>query len=167
MAKKYLTIIFVGFLFWIFINAFFYPMIVNLVINEGYPVFINHIYFFCIYFLIGLFIGWRGNSKGWLLSLVFGIIITIFFILISIFSNFLEVELSCFGYFGTLVKLLITNLLFIFYLTVGGFLGGHIKNKFLKNDSKRQKMWKRTPLKWIKGHSHTGPANRKAGGMPC
>jgi len=136
MAKKYITTIFFGLIFWIAINAFFYPMIVNLIINKGYPIFINHIYFFCVYIMIGFFVGWRGKLKGWLWGLSFGIIVTVFFILISILGNFLEVEIGYFGYFGTLLKMLVVHLLFILYLTVGGFFGGHIKSKFRKYSAK-------------------------------
>jgi hypothetical protein len=137
MVKKYITTIFIGFIFWIVINAFLYPIIVNLVINKGYPVFINHIYFFFVYIMIGLFVGWQGSSKGWIWSLSFGIIITVFFVLISIFSNFLEVELNYFGYFGTLTRIFLAQLLFILYLTAGGFFGGHIRSRLGENNVKK------------------------------
>lgn len=113
----------VGLFIWILLNGLLYPVIVNLVIENGFPVFVTHIYFFSLYMLLGAFIGWFGGSKGWLLSFIFGVVISILFIFVSLVGNFLEIELKHFGYFKTSIKLIVTQILFILYLVIGSILG--------------------------------------------
>jgi len=127
MIKRYIGIVAIGFFVWIFSTAIFYPFIVRLILKEGYPFFINHVYFFCLFIGMGLLIGWAGKSKGWLLGLILGITITSFSVSVSLIDSFFEVEIQKWGYAKTLIKLISSNILFTFYLVLGGFLGGRIK----------------------------------------
>ena len=129
MKKQDIIAILIGLFVWIVSNTVFYPIIITLIMEKGYPVFINHIYFFCVYTGIGFLIGWLGESRGWLLGLVFGVIITILFISISLAANFLEVELKYFGYLKTIFKLIFIQIQFTIYLVIGGFLSNLMRRR--------------------------------------
>ena len=137
MIKRYIGIVVIGFFVWIFSTAIFYPFIVRLILKEGYPFFINHVYFFCLFIGMGLLIGWAGKSKGWLLGLILGVTITSFFVFVSLIESFFEVEIQKWGYAKTLIKLINSNILFTFYLVLGGFLGGRIKRKLNRPEGNR------------------------------
>jgi hypothetical protein len=86
---------------------------------------------------MGLLIGWAGKSKGWLLGLILGIAIASFFVFVSLIDSFFEVEIQKWGYAKTLGKLISSNILFTFYLVLGGFLGGRIKLKLNRSEGNR------------------------------
>ena len=127
MLKRYIVIISIGCVVWIVSNTCLYPMITTLVIKKEYPVFLNDIYFLCVYLVIGFFMGWFARSKGWLLALIFGATITVFFISVSLISGFLEVEIENMGYAETVKSLVRSYALFTFYLVLGGFFGGQVR----------------------------------------
>jgi hypothetical protein len=137
MIRRYIGIVAIGFFVWVFSTAIFYPFIVRLILKEGYPFFINHVYFFCLFIGMGLLIGWAGKSKGWLLGLILGIAITSFFVFVSLIDSFFEVEIQKWGYAKTLSKLISSHILFTFYLVLGGFLGGRIKLKLNRPEGNR------------------------------
>lgn len=126
--KKNFILLSICFIIWIAVNSFLYPRLVDLVIGKKYPVYIFHLYYFGIYCLIGLLIGWSSDSKGWVLSLIFGAIISILFVSVSLFANFLEIELRNFGYKETMYRLLLNQAIFIAYLVFGGFIGGRLRS---------------------------------------
>ena len=129
MKKQDIIAILIGLFVWIVSNTVFYPIIITLIMEKGYPVFINHIYFFCVYTGIGFLTGWLGESRGWLLGLVFGVIITILFISISLAAKFLEVELKYFGYLKTIFKFIFIQTQFTIYLVIGGFLSNLMRRR--------------------------------------
>jgi hypothetical protein len=137
MIKRYIGILVIGFFVWIFSTAIFYPFIVRLILKEGHPFLINHVYFFCLFIGMGLLMGWAGKSKGWLLGLILGITITAFSLSVSLIDSFFEVEIQKWGYAKTLIKLINSNILFTFYLVLGGFLGGRIKLKLNRPEGNR------------------------------
>lgn len=132
MKKKDIIAIVINLFVWILSNTVFYPIIITLIMEKGYPVFINHIYFFCVYIGIGFLLGWLGESRGWLLGLLFGVIMTILFIGISLTANFLEVELKYFGYTKTIFRLIFIHTQFTIYLVIGGFLCNKLQTTQVK-----------------------------------
>ena len=102
--------------------------------DKGYPVIIFHVYSFLLYAIIGFVIGWMEQSRGWLVSLILGLIITGCFVGLSLTRDFVGAEAQGIGRSEMLVKLSLTHMIFVAYLTGGGFLEGLSKKRLVKED---------------------------------
>jgi len=129
MLKRYILILSIAFLAWVAFNGYFYPIITSMVFENGFSVLLYDIYSLCLYSIMGFFIGWFGKGKGWLLALIFGGVITIFFISCSLVSSFLESEIKDIGYFKAIIKLIKAHVLFSVYLVLGAGVGGIVRRK--------------------------------------
>lgn len=129
MVRKYISVICIGFVFWIVSNAYVYPIINVLVFEKKYPVLLYDIYSLCLYVAIGAFLGWFGETKGWLLGLIWGVVMIVFFLIVSFISDFVEMEITNVGYVKSMSKLVFYHALFVFYLVMGGIIGNQIKKR--------------------------------------
>lgn len=132
--KRYMIIILLGVFAWIAANTILYPMITSLVFEKGYPVVIYHIYSFLLYATMGLLIGWTEKSRGWLLSLILGLIITGCFVGLSLTKNFVGAEAQDMGHSEMIVRLSLRHMIFVAYLTGGGFLGGIARKRLTRRE---------------------------------
>lgn len=134
MLKKHIVLIAAGFVVWLISNILFYPTIINLIFEKGYPVYIDDIYLFCLFLIIGFFIGWFGKYKGWLLGLTLGILIAIFYIFTTSITNLLEEEIQRMGYAKAIIKIAFVYAIYTIYLIVGGEIGSRAKQKLSRRN---------------------------------
>ena len=129
MIKKYSLVIFLGFILWVIVNTVCHPILIDLVLQRDYPASIFTAYYFILYFLLGFLVGWPAKSKGWLLSLLLGVLIAGFFISTSMVFNFLDEEISVLGRNKTVLNLFRGNGILTLSMVIAGFLGGQINRK--------------------------------------
>lgn len=138
MLKQKILLIVAGFIIWFISNTFLYPTIIKLIIDKGYPIYIEDIYQFSVFLLIGFSLGWFGKNKGWLLGLTLGILIAIFFISATSVTNLLEEEIQKMGYIKTIIKISFFHAIYTIYLIFGGVIGGKLRKKIQREHSEKQ-----------------------------
>ncbi len=123
--KDYVIIGF-GFIAWIVTGFLLYPPIVQLILNQEYPAYLNELFFLLQFIIIGLVIGFFGKMRGWKLGLILGLIIAIVFVLFSLTS---PVDAMVNQKFESISAILFSHSIFTIYLIIGGHFGEWIKNK--------------------------------------
>jgi hypothetical protein len=106
--------------------------LVSLVIDDRLPLYTLTLYHFCLYFILGFFVGWPARHRGWLLGLIFGLLIMVLSISVMLLGNLLREEIARFGYETTLFRLLRGYSHYTLYSVAGAVLGGVINHKRLE-----------------------------------
>jgi len=129
MMKRDLTLLSIGLFVWVISGVILYPPVVRLVVHQGYPAFLNEIFFFFQYIIIGFGVGFLGKHRGWMLGLFLGVLITICFVIFSLTSPVNE-----FGNqkFGNISAILLSHSIFTIYLIVGGYFGELVRKRYKK-----------------------------------
>jgi len=117
-----------AFLFWIISYLLFARYVSNFAIAMNNML---YLYFFeiTIYILCGLLIGWVSKTKGWLLGIIFGVIIISLLIVNVLTLEFFKTEVTKRGSFNV-VKQAASSPLSILIITcsvLGGYLGNKVK----------------------------------------
>lgn len=129
MKSRTVLVFIIGFFVWLIFNTYFYPIIPDLIIDKGYPMVINDIYFFFSYTLIGFFLGWFGRTKGWLSGLILGVLICICFIVLQITSP-IDIEgIQQISKIRSLFLIFVSHIVFTIYLIIGSCLGEFLRSK--------------------------------------
>jgi hypothetical protein len=139
MLKQKIFLIVAGFIIWFVCNTFLYPTIIKLIIDKGYPIYIEDIYQFIVFLLIGFSLGWFGRDKGWLLGLTLGILIAIFFIFATSVTNLLEEEIQKMGYIKAIIKISFFHAIYSIYLIFSAVIGSKIR-KNIQGENLEEKL---------------------------
>lgn len=127
-VKSYLKAMLIGLVLWAIINVLLYAKIVDFAIKQNNTLYI-HLYNLFTYLIIGFVIGCCGKRKGWLLGILFGIIVIII-VCISTFSGFMfKKTINDIGTFSTLRRIILSpsTILIIICSSLGGFLGSRTR----------------------------------------
>jgi len=101
-------------------------------------IYIEDIYQFSVFLVIGFSLGWFGKNKGWLLGLTLGLLIAIFFISATSVTNLLEEEIQKMGYIKAVIKILFFHAIYTFYLIFGSVIGAKVRKTIQKEHSEEQ-----------------------------
>jgi hypothetical protein len=124
----YFKAITIGLVLWAIINLLLFTNIVEFAIKRNSVLYI-HLYYLLTHLTIGFVIGWFGKSKGWLLGLLFGLIVTVIACIIPFSGNMYKKTVIDIGMFGTLRRVVLSpsTLTVIVCSIVGGFLGSRLR----------------------------------------
>ena len=125
-----------GLLVWIVSGVVLYPPIVKLIVDEGYPAFLNEIFFFCQYVVIGFGLGFCGKYRGWILGLILGVIIALCFILLSLTSPIQGFGIEKSDKINSFGSIILSHSIFTIYLIIGGYLGELLRNRKKPGDNR-------------------------------
>jgi hypothetical protein len=117
----YLRAILIGFVIWAIIGFSLLFKISMFSVSRGTVLYI-HLFFVVTHLVVGFVIGWFAKNKGWLLGLLFGIVV----IMIGCVFRFSEdMPLIHSGTFGAITQIMLSpsTVTIIVGSTVGGWLG--------------------------------------------
>lgn len=132
MMKRNIILLFTGLLVWGFSSIAIYPFIVKLIVNRGYPVFLNEVFFFCQYLIIGFMLGFWGKSKGWILGCALGGFIAICFVLLEFTNPIHKIGMKSADRISSLGAIILSHSIFTVYLIIGGYIGELQRNRKLR-----------------------------------
>jgi hypothetical protein len=126
--KVYFKALLIGLILWAIINPLLYARIVDFAIRQENTLYI-HLYYLFTYLIIGFTIGWYGKSKGWVLGLLFGIIVVASFCISPFLIDMFKPNINDIGIFATLGRIILSpsTIIVIVCSTFGGFLGNRIR----------------------------------------
>ena len=118
----------IGLVLWAIISLLFFANTVKFSISRNTVLYI-HLYFVLTHLAIGFVIGWVGKSKGWLLGLLFGIVVTMIACIIPFAEVMFKKTVNDIGTVGTLTRVMLSpsTVTIIVCSIVGGFLGTHLR----------------------------------------
>jgi hypothetical protein len=124
----YFKAIMIGLVLWAIINLSLFTNIVEFAIRRNSVLYI-HLYYLLTHLIVGFVIGWFGKSKGWLLGLLFGIIVTMIACIIPFSENLFKTTVNDIGTFDTLRRIILSpsTVTVIVCLIAGGFLGSRLR----------------------------------------
>jgi hypothetical protein len=124
----YFKAIMIGLVLWAILNLSLFAKIVEFSIKRNSVLYI-HLYYLLTHLVIGFVIGWFGKSKGWLLGLLFGIIVTMIACIIPFSESMFRTTVTDIGTFGTLKRIILSPSTgtVIVCSVVGGFLGSRLR----------------------------------------
>jgi hypothetical protein len=126
----YFKAIMIGLVLWAILNLSLFAKIAEFSIKRNSVLYI-HLYYLLTHLVIGFVIGWFGKSKGWLLGLLFGIIVTMIACIIPFSESMFRTTITDIGTFGTLSRVILSpsTLTVIVCSVAGGFLGSRLRRK--------------------------------------
>jgi hypothetical protein len=127
MIKKNIFILCAGLIIWLFISIAFYPVVVALIVDHDYPLFLNHLFFAFQSILSGFIVGLYGKSRGWIMGVLLGCFITLSMILIKVSFSFFRVEINNAYSIKDIGLSLMTYSLFTLIIVFGAILGEQVK----------------------------------------
>lgn len=130
MIKKEILVLGAGLLVWHSISLLFYPIIVALIVEHNYPLYLNNLFYSIQSSLSGIVVGFYGKLNGWILGIILGGLITFSVYLLSISIGYSSGGDSGLAFStNQILPLVIAYMIFTMFSILGAIAGRWLKRK--------------------------------------